>query len=110
VTFQKRNRQEYKAEHAWRTRDYFSQPVLLELGSFEKCGLREGTTWRDTGTVDTLNAASSNLQIVEERQGNKISCLEDIAWRNKWISHRQLQILAHSYRGNDYGAYLLSLY
>jgi glucose-1-phosphate thymidylyltransferase len=71
--------------------------------------LERGTTWLDTGTIQTLLAASSYVQIIEERQGNKISCLEEIAWRNKWISADQLKKLALAYGANPYGQYLLNL-
>jgi len=71
--------------------------------------LDRGTTWLDTGTIESLHAAASYVQIIEERQGSKISCLEEIAWRKGWISPEQLRDLAYSYNGNDYGAYLLGL-
>ena len=71
--------------------------------------LDRGTTWLDTGTIESLHAAASYVQIIEERQGSKISCLEEIAWRKGWISAQQLRALASSYNGNDYGAYLLGL-
>jgi glucose-1-phosphate thymidylyltransferase len=71
--------------------------------------LDRGTTWLDTGTIESLHAAASYVQIIEKRQGSKISCLEEIAWRKGWISPEQLRDLAYSYKGNDYGAYLLGL-
>jgi glucose-1-phosphate thymidylyltransferase len=71
--------------------------------------LDRGTTWLDTGTIESLHAAASYVQIIEKRQGSKISCLEEIAWRKGWISPQQLRALASSYNGNDYGAYLLGL-
>ena len=71
--------------------------------------LDRGTTWLDTGTIETLHAASSYVQVIEERQGSKISCLEEIAWRNGWISNSDLEDLARNYRGNEYGIYLSSL-
>jgi glucose-1-phosphate thymidylyltransferase len=71
--------------------------------------LDRGTTWLDTGTIQSLHAAASYVQIIEERQGSKISCLEEIAWRKGWISPEQLSALASSYKGNDYGTYLLGL-
>ncbi len=71
--------------------------------------LERGTTWLDTGTIETLHSASSYVQIIEERQGSKISCLEEIAWNNGWISNLQLIQIADSYKGNPYGMYLLGL-
>ena len=71
--------------------------------------LERGTAWLDTGTFDSFNAASMYVKIVEERQGNKISCLEEIAWRNNWISDKELLILARQYHGNPYGVYLKEL-
>lgn len=71
--------------------------------------LERGTTWLDTGTFETLHAASSYVQIIEERQGSKISCLEEIAWNNGWISNEQLLEIAASYKGNPYSAYLTGL-
>lgn len=71
--------------------------------------LERGTTWLDTGTIQTLHAASSYVQIIEERQGSKISCLEEIAWANGWISDSDLKNLAQGYGANPYGNYLLGL-
>lgn len=71
--------------------------------------LERGTTWLDTGTFESLHAASSYVQIIEERQGSKISCLEEIAWNNGWISNEQLLEIASTYRGNPYSKYLIGL-
>ena len=71
--------------------------------------LERGTTWLDTGTVQTLHAASSYVQIIEDRQGSKISCLEEIAWRNGWITGENLEILAKNFGSSPYGTYLLGL-
>jgi len=71
--------------------------------------LERGTTWLDTGTIESLHAASSYVQIVEERQGSKISCLEEIAWNNSWITSDNLRTLARSYSNNPYGKYLNKL-
>lgn len=71
--------------------------------------LERGTTWLDTGTIQTLHAASSYVQIIEERQGSKISCLEEIAWANGWISDSHIETLARGYGSNPYGSYLLAL-
>ena len=69
--------------------------------------LPRGTAWLDTGTPENLLAAASYVKIIEERQGFKIACLEEIAWRNQWISDSELIALAES--GNKYHSYLLSL-
>ena len=71
--------------------------------------LDRGTAWLDSGTIQTLHAASSYIQVIEERQGSKVSCLEEIAWRNGWISSQQIIEIAMSYGKNPYGAYLLGL-
>lgn len=71
--------------------------------------LERGTTWLDTGTFESLHAAASYVQIIEERQGSKISCLEEIAWRNTWISSEDLLKIAAGYRNNPYGIYLNNL-
>ena len=71
--------------------------------------LERGTTWLDTGTVQSLLAASNYVQIIEERQGNKISCLEEIGWRKGWISDADLLLLAKSYGNSTYAQYLSSL-
>ena len=71
--------------------------------------LERGTTWLDTGTIQTLHAASAYVQIIEERQGSKISCLEEIAWRNEWISTDRLLRISEEYASNPYGIYLRSL-
>lgn len=71
--------------------------------------LERGTTWLDTGTFESLHAAASYVQIIEERQGSKISCLEEIAWRNGWISSEDLLKIATGYKNNPYGIYLNNL-
>jgi glucose-1-phosphate thymidylyltransferase len=69
----------------------------LKSGQLTTKVLERGTTWLDTGTIETLHAASSYVQIIEERQGSKISCLEEIAWRNDWIDQDKLDQLAMEY-------------
>jgi glucose-1-phosphate thymidylyltransferase len=81
----------------------------LESGKLTTKILDRGTAWLDTGTIQTLHAASSYVQIIEERQGSKISCLEEIAWRNGWISEADLRKLILDYGKNPYGAYLQGL-
>ncbi len=68
-----------------------------------------GYTWLDTGTFESLHAASSYVQTLENRQGLKIGCPEEVAWRKGWINNRQLTELAIPYENSSYGQYLLSL-
>jgi len=81
----------------------------LKSGQLTTKVLERGTTWLDTGTIETLHAASSYVQIIEERQGSKISCLEEIAWTNGWIDSEHLKQIGLSYGSNLYGLYLLNL-
>jgi glucose-1-phosphate thymidylyltransferase len=81
----------------------------LNQGNLTTKILERGTTWLDTGTVQTLHAASAYVQIIEERQGSKISCLEEIAWRNGWITDKQLETLASNFGSSPYGTYLFEL-
>jgi len=83
--------------------------TYLEAGSLRVRILPRGTMWLDTGTVDSLNAASNYVKIIEERQGQKISCLEEISWRNKWISDSELKKIAGVFKTNEYGNYLSKL-
>jgi glucose-1-phosphate thymidylyltransferase len=68
-----------------------------------------GFAWLDTGTHDSLAEASTFIEVLEKRQGLKVSCLEEIAWRNKWISNDQLLEIAEPMCKNEYGQYLLKL-
>ena len=83
--------------------------AYLTQGKLTTRILERGTTWLDTGTIQTLHAASSYVQIIEERQGSKISCLEEISWRNCWMSNSDLETIAKTYGKNPYGNYLLGL-
>ena len=83
--------------------------VYLNQGNLNITVLDRGTAWLDTGTFDSFHAAASYVKIVEERQGNKIACLEEIAWRNRWISDEQLLNLAEKYQNNPYATYLKQL-
>ena len=65
-----------------------------------------GMAWLDTGTHDSLIEASSFIQTIEKRQGLKISCLEEIAYRMQFIDATQLEMLANKYAKNGYGQYL----
>lgn len=65
-----------------------------------------GFAWLDTGTHESLSEASNFVEVLEKRQGLKISCLEEIAWRNGWISDKRLLEIAETMRNNEYGQYL----
>ena len=68
-----------------------------------------GFAWLDTGTFGSLSEASTFIEVLEKRQGLKISCLEEIAWRNGWIDDERLRSLAEPMKKNEYGRYLLKL-
>jgi glucose-1-phosphate thymidylyltransferase len=71
--------------------------------------LPEGTAWLDSGTFSSLHDASSYVRIVEERQGIKVGCPEEIAWRNGWINDQQLLTSADELAKSGYGNYLRGL-
>lgn len=82
--------------------------VYLDRGDLSVTKLPRGTTWLDAGTFDSLLEASHFVQALEKRQGLKIACLEEIAWRKGFINSATLESLAHAY-SNDYKPYLLAL-
>ncbi|MDQ8039566.1 MAG: glucose-1-phosphate thymidylyltransferase, partial [Rickettsiella sp.] len=71
--------------------------------------MSRGSTWLDTGTHDALLEASHFVQVFEKRQGLKIACLEEIAWRKGFINDTQLEAYAHKFSSNSYGHYLLDI-
>ena len=71
--------------------------------------LGRGFAWLDTGTHDSLIEAGGFVETVEKRQGLKVACLEEIAWRNNWLNDEQLTTLAASLSKNQYGQYLAKL-
>jgi glucose-1-phosphate thymidylyltransferase len=81
----------------------------LKRGKLSVTVLDRGTAWLDTGTTDSLMAAGEFVQVVEKRQGLKIGCIEEIAWRQKFISSEQLREIAEPLRKSGYGEYLLGL-
>ena len=83
--------------------------AYLDLGELQTHILERGTAWFDTGTIDSLHQASNYVKAIQDRQGMMISCLEEIAWRNGWISDSQLENLGVSYKGSPHGKYILDL-
>ena len=81
----------------------------LEQGKLNLQKLGRGFAWLDTGTHESLSEASTFIEVVEKRQGLKVACLEEIAYRNKWITREDLIRQAQPMRKNDYGQYLLRL-
>lgn len=71
--------------------------------------LQRGFAWLDTGTHDSLSEASTFIEVIEKRQGLKVACLEEIAYKRGWIDKDQLRRLAEPMIKNDYGKYLLSI-
>ncbi|QIM19295.1 glucose-1-phosphate thymidylyltransferase RfbA [Leucobacter coleopterorum] len=78
----------------------------LNAGKLHVQTLDRGTAWLDTGTVESMMQASEYVRVIEDRQGFKIGCLEEIAWRNGWVSDADLAELAAPLRKSGYGAYL----
>jgi glucose-1-phosphate thymidylyltransferase len=79
----------------------------LRRGSLRVEILGRGFAWLDTGTHESLLEASTFIETIEKRQGLKISCIEEIAYRKRYIDERQLRALAQPLRKNSYGQYLL---
>ena len=78
----------------------------LQMGQLSVSILPRGTVWLDTGTFESLHDASSYVRAMEDRQGMKIACLEEIAYRNDWILKDDLLRLAEGYKGSSYASYL----
>jgi glucose-1-phosphate thymidylyltransferase len=81
----------------------------LKKGKLKVAVLDRGTAWLDTGTFDSLMAASQFVQVVENRQGLKIGSIEEVAWRKKYIDNTQLKTLAGPLMKSGYGNYLMEL-
>jgi glucose-1-phosphate thymidylyltransferase len=83
--------------------------AYLERGTLSVELLGRGFAWLDTGTYDSLLQAAQYVEIMEKRQGTKIACLEEIAWRNGWLSDADLERAAAQLKQNEYGRYLRGL-
>lgn len=83
--------------------------IYLEKGELEVGIMGRGTAWLDTGTFDSLHEASEFVKIIEKRQGFKISCIEEIAFRLGFIDEKQLLVSAEKYGKSGYGDYLKTL-
>lgn len=81
--------------------------IYLEAGKLDVVTLGRGYGWLDTGTVDSLAEASEYVKVIENRQGLKIACLEEISYKNGWIDCDTLLKSAESYGKSPYGAHLL---
>ncbi len=83
--------------------------VYLKRGTLKVKTLQRGFAWLDTGTHDSLSEASTFIEVIEKRQGQKVACLEEISFRQGWISKEQLQKLAGPMLKNEYGQYLMNI-
>ncbi|MBT7896628.1 MAG: glucose-1-phosphate thymidylyltransferase RfbA [Flavobacteriales bacterium] len=82
---------------------------FLNKGTLDVRVLTRGSVWLDTGTISSLIQANQYVQVVEERQGRKIGCIEEAAYYSKFINNKRLQELAEPLRKSGYGEYLISL-
>ena len=83
--------------------------IYLEKGKLEVGVMSRGTAWLDTGTFDSLHEASEFVRVLEKRQGVKISCIEEIAYRKGFINKEQLLSSAEKYGKSGYGSYLKTI-
>lgn len=79
---------------------------FLKRGNLKVEVLDRGTAWLDTGTFESMVQASEYVKVIEDRQGFKIGCIEEIAWRNGWITDNQLSELGNQLHKSGYGQYL----
>ena len=82
----------------------------LKRNELDVVRLGRGVAWLDTGTQQSLLEASSFISAIERRQGLKIGCIEEIAWRNGWLDDDDLLLLGNRLRNSDYGKYILDLF
>lgn len=81
----------------------------LKRGELKVQTLQRGFAWLDTGTHDSLSEASTFIEVIEKRQGQKVACLEEIAFKKGWITKEKLAEVAQPMMKNEYGKYLLRL-
>jgi len=81
--------------------------AYLRLNKLKVCVLDRGTAWLDTGTFESMNQAAQFVQVIEERQGLKIGCIEEVAWREDFIDEKQLRELGKKFLKSGYGSYIL---
>lgn len=84
--------------------------IYLRRGLLRVTVLARGTAWLDTGTFDSMMDAAQFVQVVEARQGHKIGCIEEIAWRQRWIDDDALAALIEPLEKSGYGSYLRGLF
>jgi glucose-1-phosphate thymidylyltransferase len=83
--------------------------MYLKEGQLRVELMGRGMAWLDTGTCDSLNDAASYIRTLEHRQGLKVGCPEEVAWRQGWIDNEQLNRLAQPLKKSGYGTYLLQM-
>jgi len=83
--------------------------LYLEEGALQVELFGRGFAWLDTGNCDSLLEAGNFVETIQKRQGYYIACIEEIAWRNKWINDEQLHTLGSRLKATQYGEYILSL-
>jgi len=83
--------------------------MYLQEGKLNVELMGRGMAWLDTGTFDSLHEAGSFIRTLEQRQGLKVGCLEEVAWRQGWIEAAQLERLAQPLLKSGYGQYLLQM-
>lgn len=81
----------------------------LKRGKLQVEQLGRGFAWLDTGTHDSLIEAGTFVETVQKRQGMMVACLEEIAWNNKWLSSKDLMVIAHNLKKTSYGEYLMKI-
>ena len=83
--------------------------MYLEKGELNVELLGRGFAWLDTGTHETLLQASVFVEMIERRQGYKVACLEEIAWKNKWLTRNDIKKISDDMPANSYRKYLKDL-